>query len=1122
MGGSKKGASQEVYDFLMSIDYGLCYGPVDTLNQVWVKDKPIWCGRATERQDIEVIRPGLFGGDTGEGGVVGTVEFYPGNEGQKSSAQLAGRVGRTIETMPGYSGLAHLFFRGNLGNREPSRKAGGSIGLIAYAVFGKQDKRGFRWGTNNPYLGAMKASVTRLPKKLDANWIIYPPVIDENGNMVDDPDGAVQTPEGLIDPPNLMDTFGIFIYDFFPAHEQAQVPYKVLDFANVTDEELLVGAANGWVPSININYSVGTQDAGGAVLNSRHRVRVLEMDADENILEDNRWSNLDGTEKFDLAETVILNEGTRMIKFMATVFSDEGTIASLTPGSTYDISLAFTEKQDQTATTPINIFTETAGGSHAVNGSLIDLLAEGFTEEAIDSGLLTYRATSFFAANYVGLGGSDGTSVDCVMFATGIRANPDGTPNFSQQVSLSKADDTPYTSASFGAVTGIGWVSYRTGALKVRPGTRFVSAYVIGNRGLPVFSVWTAKTASASVYGPGKVVGDGHCSVDKTLGILPDCNPSQLIYECLVNPDWGKGEDPLMINTETFIAAAETLRSEYFGLSMIWVKQDTIEKFIQETLDHIQAFLFQDPATGLWNLKLLRDDYDIADSMHIDESVAVLKGQKRKAWGETINEIVVSYTDPITEKAVTVSSHNLGNIAMNGGIISETRDYHGIRNPILAKVVADRDVESAGYPVFTCQAEVDRTFWKVRPGDVVTLSWGDEGLSFAAMRVLGVDYGSPKDRTITLDLSEDIYALEQTSYSGGQQSLLDSDLVPATPMDAEMVVTAPLPSMVRMGLPLPDVDANEPVVNGLIMADSEERPISIQIHTEVVKGNGDVVVESVGSVSPTMSILTTVDLFPEVKSRLPEEIIDILRVGLQEPGDIFMLGLSEAESELVMLDQFFPEDEEWSVIRGVWDTVPGTWSLGSRLWLFPSGVSKVDPGERAAGETRSYRLLPATRFNRLPFSEAADLVKTFSERPFAPFRPANCELDGAGNFAGVDYSYATTGAALPSTITASWSNRNRGTEDSVATTWGEAEMTPEVGQTTVLRILDRDGVFSHEITGLSGSSYAIPIASFSPVELGFVEFVSVRDDFRSLWADRLPFDIRQGGYGRRYGQSYGE
>lgn len=102
----------QVYDFLMSVDYGLCIGPVDALNQVWIKDKPIFCGGGYGRCDIEIDLPNLFGGDDAEGGVRGILEFYPGTETQTASAQLASRWGLESGSAPGYRGLAHIFLRG--------------------------------------------------------------------------------------------------------------------------------------------------------------------------------------------------------------------------------------------------------------------------------------------------------------------------------------------------------------------------------------------------------------------------------------------------------------------------------------------------------------------------------------------------------------------------------------------------------------------------------------------------------------------------------------------------------------------------------------------------------------------------------------------------------------------------------------------------------------------------------------------------------------------------------------------------------------------------------------------------------------------------------------------------
>ncbi len=1115
---SSKKDKPEVFDYLLSIDYGICFGPVDSYNQCWVKEKPIWCGRYTERVDIEVHLPDLFGGDEGEGGCVGTVEAYIGTDDQIASVLLADRPERTIETMPGYPGLAHLFFRGNLGGEEPIRNVGTIQSLVNY-VFGigrQPPKRGFRWTTNNPYLPPMKVNLTRLPQQLEANYSIYPPIIVD-GVMVDDPDGIDVPPPGLVDPPSPQNSTTMYSLVAPPAIDDLRRPYTVLDFSMFTEEEATLAAEQGWLPELKINYNVGFLNSVPTSVPARHHIRIYALDVDDVILatyDRERTEYLSAN--YVVEESIPLGTAVRKV-LISTTFWTDGASVSSTDGGPREFTVTF--RGEDTLSRVEVPFVEKANPTDTADGIQFKL---PYAELAIDSGLVGYSGNTAIGAYESPIGGDGPESWVGNAYLMGYGALESGEIDFDTPI-FPYADPIGETGADTGYdVSGEGFGVFRKSLTIFRPGTRWIVAYTNANRSTPVLTYWTQRYTQVVLKGPPKVEGTQHCEVDGTLGVLPDANPAQIIYECLTNAVWGKGESPAMIDTASFVDAAVTLRSEFFGLSMIWVEQSTIEEFVQEVLDHIQAFLYQDPQTALWTLKLLRDDYVIEEAMHIGESTANLTSQKRKAWGETINEIVVSYTDPITEKAATVSSHNLGNIAMNGGIISETRNYYGIRNAILAKVVADRDVESAGYPVFTCQAQVNRKYWKLRPGDVVTLSWGEEGLVLAVMRVLGIDYGSPSDRNITLDLSEDIYALEQTSYSGGQGSLLDTDdRVAADPMDVETVITAPHPAMVRAGLTTVEIDEAEPAVPGMIMADNNPRPFNVQVWTDVVKANGATVVEEITSVPVTRSALTEVILPREVQSILPFGIVDRLLFGDQEVGDILMLGVVEAETELVMLDSYDTVAGEWTVSRGIWDTVPVEWPVGSRIWAFPSGVLRADPKERAAGEVRTYRLLPRTNFETLAYADAADLTVTFTNRPFAPFRPADCQLDGNGPFVGVDYSFLTTGAALPATITASWVNRNRATEDAVINSWTDGSATPEVGQTTVLRFYDSAGNYSHEITGLTGTSYIIPIASFSPVTFGFIEFSSDRDGLRALWGDRLVFDIRQGSYGIGYGEDYG-
>jgi len=172
---------------------------------------------------------------------------------------------------------------------------------------------------------------------------------------------------------------------------------------------------------------------------------------------------------------------------------------------------------------------------------------------------------------------------------------------------------------------------------------------------------------------------------------------------------------------------------------------------------------------------------------------------------------------------------------------------------------------------------------------------------------------------------------------------------------------------------------------------------------------------------------------------------------------------------------------------------------------------------RNAGETVEYLLLPVTQLGTLAEGSADPLTATFNERPYAPFRPSNCQVDGNG-FG--DTIYDTE--PYPTEIVATWNTRNRTTEDQVALRWDDANAAVESGQTTVLRILNRDGSEHGEITGLTGTSHTIDTSLLPPAGSGYIEFLSERDGIRSVYGARRYFEVAVViGYGQGYGQDYG-
>ena len=212
-----------------------------------------------------------------------------------------------------------------------------------------------------------------------------------------------------------------------------------------------------------------------------------------------------------------------------------------------------------------------------------------------------------------------------------------------------------------------------------------------------------------TLFGPGFSNRERRGTKPATHALLPDANPAHMIYESMTNADWGKGDPAEAFDEQSYLDAATTLQDEMFGLSMIWNGQDKIESFVGEVLDHIKGMQFQDPETGLWTLKLLRDDYVEDDCLDLDPSNCKVSNVKTRLWGETINKIIVTYTDPESEENTTVEDINLANVAIQGGTLSDTRDYHGVRNPWLAKIIARRDLAEASAILTSCTITMSRS-----------------------------------------------------------------------------------------------------------------------------------------------------------------------------------------------------------------------------------------------------------------------------------------------------------------------------------------------------------------------------------------------------------------------------
>jgi hypothetical protein len=145
--GSAPDPKMSVTVYRMSIHMGICQGPVDRVKRIFIGEKLASDTPVTETTQINIDNLNLFGGEKKEGGVRGSAWALFGDGDQTMPSVLAARLGRTVETSPGFRGLLSLFF------------ARGS-------------SEGFVWGHNTPYLKPVWIEVERLPGITGMDW--YP------------------------------------------------------------------------------------------------------------------------------------------------------------------------------------------------------------------------------------------------------------------------------------------------------------------------------------------------------------------------------------------------------------------------------------------------------------------------------------------------------------------------------------------------------------------------------------------------------------------------------------------------------------------------------------------------------------------------------------------------------------------------------------------------------------------------------------------------------------------------------------------------------------------------------------------------------------------------------------
>lgn len=562
-------------------------------------------------------------------------------------------------------------------------------------------------------------------------------------------------------------------------------------------------------------------------------------------------------------------------------------------------------------------------------------------------------------------------------------------------------------------------------------------------------------------------------------GITPnigiDMNPAAIIHECLTDSDWGMGYTFSDIDLSSFSAASSTLVSENLGMSLSWDSQISIQEFIQQILKHIDAVLYVDINTGLFVLKLLRNDYVFNVLPILDETnITVIKDYNRPVIGELINSLTVKYWDVSTGSEASLTVQDMALQLTQQETISTTRQYPGFTNGASIAKVASRDLFALSTPLVSCSIYGTRELANLNLGDAFRLQWPDLQLIDVVMRVIGIEYGSQGSSKVKISATQDVFSAgEVVIASPPATEWTDYRSPPVTPTDPKMVEIPYWDIVMRDGQEKADTLGENDT--GFLAYASKPTPDSLHanIYTSGVNGYTQ---KSILDFCGVAELSTNIDYMDTEISYINGK--DVYSHPLQSYAQI--------GDELVNVTAITASTI--TVQRGVLDTIPSKHNIGTKIY-FMGRSGGTDGVTYQYNETASAKLLTVTGKGELDLATAPVLSSTLNgRRQYRPYPPAYVLINAV--------LYPTSISDLDD-IVISWKSRSRLqlTTEQLYPWTDSSSFGEELGTTYTVQLLQTNGTLISEQTGLTTLTATFLLATFSAYSTIRVKVWSVRDGY---------------------------
>lgn len=587
-------------------------------------------------------------------------------------------------------------------------------------------------------------------------------------------------------------------------------------------------------------------------------------------------------------------------------------------------------------------------------------------------------------------------------------------------------------------------------------------------------------------------------------------NPIEAMYECLISDRFGAGIDPAHIygglgggTPNQFADAAVECYLEGLAFDYLWTSSSPVEDMISEILRYVDGAIWTDPADGLIKIKLARNDYTLATLPVLSNSDFIeIQSFTRGSWRDTKNEVRVSFPDQAKAdfETNTATWRNPANYQVQGANEPVEITFRGCPTLKLASRLAAREGRVLSTPLAKLKGTIDRKSWLFHPCTVFKFNWPEEGISNLVMRVTTMNLGTLLEGTIEIQCVQDVFAAGSATYVPANSTLW-SDPLGGNAQDSPNAAAGEIPYWLQRD--------NTPRVFGVA-----SKPSSAHLSYD---GSIDGETDALGvEFTPTGTLKAALDQLAQTDFNAAgfrvENVVDadLIEAGTTttiaaEGASLAIIGNPSGNHEWIAFEGFTNNNDGTvdlaNVWRGLLDTPPRDWPLGTRVYFF-SVSSSLFVKAYAEGNTVIFEALTRTMRDQLLASNATDHSYTLQSRALRPLPPFYVRLGG---------SY-TNEIQATGDLVFTWREHSRLTALELFKQSATTEAA-EVGVTYEIDIYGQDDVtLLRAVTGLSSPTYtytnANELSDSGSASLQIqlrVEFFSKRSGLRSIlpWIRRV-------------------